>query len=195
MATLQRLLDAEPRPLADRVSAAIDIYAGELLRRSRDGRWGVRSEGGEREILLVGWEVSVPDGSQSGSFQGIGPRGAADSGRPLREYWAETEAAEADIRAEVLVKRRLETIGMMELLAAGLLAPGDPLETREGVAGRVLGDGRIEVDGVAYDGPTEAFQALGNTMANYGWGPWLVPRPDGSRPSLDDLRHVLLERQ
>ena len=83
---------------------------------------------------------------------------------------------------------------MQDLLAAGLLAPGDQLETREGAPGLVRADGRIEVDGVACDGPTEAFRALGDTIANYGWGAWLAPRPDGSRPSLDDLRHVLLER-
>lgn len=83
------------------------------------------------------------------------------------------------------------TVRVTDLLDAGLLTAGAVLiNPSEDVEATVLADGRIELDGIAYDTPSGAGDAARGGGTN-GWTYWLADTPDGLRPLAtlrDDLR-------
>ena len=76
-------------------------------------------------------------------------------------------------------------VKLVDLVSAGLLAPGTVLFTSSGDRYvTVLADGRLDVDGVAYDSPSGAARAIAGYSVN-GW-PFFRLEPGGTR-SLNDL--------
>lgn len=87
--------------------------------------------------------------------------------------------------AEVQQRRR---VGLADLIGAGLLEPGTTLHVRRKAQSHrtatVLSDGRIDVDGVAYDFPSAAAGAIAQSSEN-GWRYFVVGSPTG--PQLREL--------
>jgi hypothetical protein len=80
-------------------------------------------------------------------------------------------------------------IDMSDLIAAGALEPGMPLYPRRRKLAHhvatLLADGRVEVDGVAYEGPSDAASAIAGRRTN-GW--WLFLVSQAPRRALRDVR-------
>ncbi|HET8658180.1 MAG TPA: hypothetical protein VFM55_04180 [Micromonosporaceae bacterium] len=82
-------------------------------------------------------------------------------------------------------------VRVTHLLDAGLLDPGAVLiNPTDGVEATVLPDGRIELDGTAYDAPSGAGDAAHGSGTN-GWTYWYADTAEGLRP-LASLRQDLL---
>lgn len=86
------------------------------------------------------------------------------------------------------------TVEIADLIGAGYLAAGQALYSSPGkfggVSGRVLSDGRIEVDGQVFDSPSSAGSFVSKRSTN-GWDFWRL-EPDGRRP-LKDVRTEYLK--
>lgn len=71
------------------------------------------------------------------------------------------------------VARKPKRVELVDLIAAGRLAPGMPLIPQQKMYRnrdiKLLADGRIEVDGVAYAGPSEAATAVTGRHTPGGW--------------------------
>lgn len=76
------------------------------------------------------------------------------------------------------------TVEIADLIGAGLLAPGQALYSRPGKygghSGRILSDGRIEVEGRLFDSPSSAGTHIRKRATN-GWDFWRL-QPNGRRP-------------
>jgi hypothetical protein len=85
--------------------------------------------------------------------------------------------------------RLRKKLDLSDLIAGGALEPGIPLyPRRRKLAHRVatlLPDGRVEVDGIAYDGPSEAASAIVGRRMN-GW--WLFLVTQTPKRALRDVR-------
>lgn len=81
------------------------------------------------------------------------------------------------------------TVELVDLIGAGLLTAGQSLHSRPGKygghAGRILSDGRIEVDGQVFESPSSAGSFVRKKSTN-GWNFWRLD-PDGRR-RLKDVR-------
>jgi len=79
-------------------------------------------------------------------------------------------------------------------MSAGLLEAGTVLHPRRkkfrGRQGILLGDGRVEVDGVAYGSPSDAARSIRGGVAN-GW--WFFLVDPATKRSLMDVRSEYLE--
>jgi hypothetical protein len=82
-------------------------------------------------------------------------------------------------------------VGLVDLIGAGILESGTTLHVRRKAKSHrtatVLADGRIDVDGVAFDSPSAAAGAIAQSSEN-GWRYFLVGSPTGPQ-----LRELLLE--
>ena len=86
-------------------------------------------------------------------------------------------------------------VGLGEIMAAGLLAPGTRLVTtvrKWPGAGTVSKDGRIKVGDNLYNSPSAAGQAVKGGNKPNGWTFWAIGTPDGD--TLADLRERFLQR-
>ena len=86
-------------------------------------------------------------------------------------------------------------VGLDEIVAAGLLAPGTNLVSTVNKwpgAGIVHQDGRIEISGNLYNSPSAAGQAVKGGNRPNGWTFWAIATPDGV--TLADLRDRFLKQ-
>lgn len=90
--------------------------------------------------------------------------------------------------------RRRRRVQLSDLISAGLLEPGTVLHPRRkkfrGRIGILLGDGRVEIDGVAYGSPSDAARSIRGGAAN-GW--WFFLVDPATKRSLMDVRSEYLE--
>ncbi|WP_334153808.1 GmrSD restriction endonuclease domain-containing protein [Tepidimonas sp.] len=81
------------------------------------------------------------------------------------------------------------TVEIADLIAAGLLAPGQVLYSRPGKyggrSGRILSNGRIDVEGKVFENPSSAAVHIRQKPTN-GWDFWRLD-PSGGRP-LNEVR-------
>lgn len=89
-------------------------------------------------------------------------------------------------------RRFAESVG--DLIAAGLLSPGEELRparrAHRSARGRVLGSGRIEVDGISHGSLSAAAVAVSGNRAEPGWEFWCVEKA-GQLTRLHELRDRL----
>ena len=81
------------------------------------------------------------------------------------------------------------TVEIADLIAAGLLAPGQVLYSQPGKyggrSGRILSNGRIDVEGKVFENPSSAAVHIRQKPTN-GWDFWRLD-PSGGRP-LNEVR-------
>lgn len=86
------------------------------------------------------------------------------------------------------------TVEIADLIGAGYLSAGQALYSSPGksggFSGRILSDGRIEVEGQLFDSPSSAGSFVSKRSTN-GWDFWRL-EPDGRRP-LKDMRTEYLK--
>ena len=97
-----------------------------------------------------------------------------------------------------LKRPRRFAVSVVDLLQAGLLAPGEELRSvrkaSADVRARLRADGHVEVGGETHGSLSRAAIAVSGNVSEPGWKFWTVER-DGARVTLYQLREQLLARR
>ncbi len=136
------------------------------------------------------------DNSLSVQVRGVLERYVEPIMAALRALGASPDTADQkpELKGSKKPKRYSESVS--DLLAAGLLKPETILQRlgkNVSETARVLPDGRLDIDGVAYDSLSAAAKAVTGRVAESGWDFWGAPSGTGSFVPLALLRDRLRE--
>ncbi|MCL4867291.1 MAG: DUF1524 domain-containing protein, partial [Gemmatimonadales bacterium] len=159
-----------------------------------NGPWEVkRAALKEHDTLKLSTDL-IDDGASDWTEQSIRDR-TTRMVDAILAIWRVPEGHRSSFRSQA--DRTRPKVEVADLVAAGFLAPGATLYSRrEKFAGRtatVLPDGRLDVDGVAYETPTGAARAIIGKKAHINAWRWFLLGPDTKR-TLSDLWHEYVDQ-
>lgn len=167
----------------------LTLLTGKLNSRMSNGPW--RGPGGKREaleqhsVLMLNRELLRHPGD-TWSDDAIAKRSDELAGRII-EIWPAPLGHRSSFSEQK--PRRHHRVDLADLINAGLLQPGMTLHARRpknsGRVATLLADGRVDVDGTAYPGPTEAATAIAGKRMG-GW--WFFLVDPAARRSLRNVR-------
>lgn len=174
----------------------LTLLTGRLNSKVSNGPWlGI---GGKREaikahdVLLLNRKVlNIADRREQWSDEAIRER-TKELIEAIIEVWPVPQGHKSGFGRQKANRRK--KIQLVDLINAGVLTPGMPLYPRRRIFSdkvvTLLSDGRVELDGVIYDRPSPAANAIVGHQMN-GWGFFLVD--PASRRSLRMVRRDYLD--
>jgi hypothetical protein len=165
----------------------LTLLTGKLNSKVSNSAWpSKRAALGEHDVLKLNMALLVAAGSEW-TVDKIRDR-SEELAADVLEIWAVPLGHMSSFGTSEVQVQPTRRIGLVDLIGAGILEPGTTLYVRRKAKSHrratVLPDGRIDVDGVAFDSPSAAAGSIAQSSEN-GWRYFLVGSATG--PQLREL--------